>query len=70
MRMGRQRREGPEAWAEDMEQAGCAGVGCRRHHLSQGSIPDVQPGDDEPKASHDAATGFPDIGTASPEVER
>jgi len=39
MRMGRQRREGPGAWAEDMEQAGRAGVGCRRHHLSQGLDP-------------------------------
>jgi len=44
MRMGRQRREGPEAWAEDMEQAGRAGVGCRRHHLSQGLDPGRQAG--------------------------
>jgi hypothetical protein len=35
----------------------------------RGSIPDIQPGDDEPQASHGAAAGFPCLGAASPEIE-
>ena len=73
MPKARQRREGPDvgAWEEDMEQAGRAAVVSDAVVIisPRGSIPDVQPGDDEPQASHGAVTGFPGIGAASPGVE-
>jgi hypothetical protein len=73
MRMGRQRREGPAAgaWVEDMEQAGRAGVGCRRHHLSQGLDPGHPAG--RRRTASLAMAPWPDsraLGAASPEVNR